>query len=74
VTSPLSRCDCGRPLHYTDAKQFDVVDKLVEQLGPTVLISLDEGAWRVPRHYVALHGLAARELPALAKRYGWAAA
>ena len=28
-------------------------------------------SYLVPRHYIALHGVKAAELPELAQRYGW---
>jgi hypothetical protein len=43
------------------------------QLGPTVSVTIPGvGSCRVPRYWIALHGLKAQELPALAARYGWA--
>lgn len=65
------RCPCGRPLHYLDPEMESAVRHLVEELGPLVSIVSNEGVWRVPRHYIALHGVRATAIPHLAARYGW---
>lgn len=61
----LERCHCGLPLHYTDPVIEAQVRALVAQLGEFVTIETPEGRWRVQRHYIALHGVKAQELPAL---------
>lgn len=66
------RCACGQALHYTDASLQAAVQRFIEDLGPTVRVRTPDGAWLVPRHYIALHGIAAKDLPQLAARYGWA--
>jgi len=65
------RCACGEPLHYRDDRTRAEVEKLVAELGETVLITTRDGTWKVPRHYIALHGIKAWELPYLAGTYGW---
>lgn len=67
-------CGCGQPLHYTSPDTQRAVERLVDELGPDVTITTPEGSWRVPRHYIALHGIEALALPTLADRYGWAKA
>jgi len=42
-----------------------LVEEYVRQLGECVTVSVNGRAWRVPRHYIALHGLKAAELPFL---------
>jgi len=59
------RCACGRPLHYSDPAIEKFVRARVEELGPMVPVVVDDRAWLVPRHYIALHGLKAWELPGL---------
>lgn len=59
------RCACGRPLHYTDPKIQKLVEGLVAQLGEDIPIYYGGKTYHVPRHYIALHGLKAQELPAL---------
>lgn len=64
-------CACGKPLHYSDAGAEFIVRQLVAELGPTQPVTTPRGTWRVPRHYVALHGLSSDALPYLAARFGW---
>lgn len=64
-------CPCGAPLHYTNPESQAKVEALIAQHGETVQVAMHTGTWRVPRHYIALHGLRASALPTLAQRYGW---
>lgn len=64
-------CGCGEPLHYTDPKNEQLVRKMVEEFGETVVVNTGVEAYRVPRHYIAAHGLAAEDLTQLAEHYGW---
>ena len=64
-------CACGEALHYSQPDVRRKMERLVQELGPTVVVRTSAGGWRVPRHYIALHGLMAEELPALAAKYGW---
>jgi hypothetical protein len=48
------------------------VGNLIRLYGYTVKVRTPDGAWHVPRHFIALHGLTARDLPRLAAEYGWA--
>lgn len=65
-------CPCGDGLHYSSAETRRIMLMLVEALGPTVPVEvLGHGKWEVPRHYIALHGIKAAELPDLARRFGW---
>ena len=64
-------CPCGLPLHYTDRRIEGYVRTLIHEHGPTVEIHTPEGVWRVPRHYIALHGVKAENVPQLAAHYGW---
>jgi hypothetical protein len=58
-------CACGLPLHYTSMQAREYVDALIAALGPTLLITVGQQTFRVPRHYIALHGIRAQELPTL---------
>jgi hypothetical protein len=58
-------CHCGRPLHYTDPVAESFTRGLVENLGPTLKVSVQGRVWEVQRHYIALHGVRASELPDL---------
>lgn len=64
-------CACGKPLHYVNQELKGIIAAYCRDLGPTVRIQTRKGVWHVPRHYIALHGLKAAELPALAKQYGF---
>lgn len=64
-------CSCGRPLHYTDPVVEREVRRLVAELGERVLIRTPYGAYRVPRHYIALHGIQSARLAELAALHGW---
>lgn len=58
-------CHCGQPLHYSDPTIQAQVQALVDQLGEYAVVTSPEGSWKVQRHYIALHGLKAEELPHL---------
>lgn len=66
-------CGCGERLHYTNPLAEASVRRLVAERGPTVLVQVDgtDIAYWVPRHFVALHGLKAQDLPYLADLYSW---
>lgn len=63
--SELVRCACGQPLHYSDERIRGLVEKLIEKQGRYLRVTTHEGSWLVDRHYIALHGLKAWELPGL---------
>jgi len=62
---PRARCACGRPLHYSSPAVEQAMRQVVAQLGERTRVTTPDGTFLVPRHYVALHGLAADELPGL---------
>jgi hypothetical protein len=64
-------CACGKPLHYSNPELQAVVDALIANLGPEIVVTTPDGSWKVPRHYIALHGLKAYELSAVAERLGF---
>lgn len=59
----MTLCACGEPLHYSSAENEAKVQYLVDQFGADVKITVGVRSWMVPRHYIALHGIAAQELP-----------
>lgn len=67
LTSPDPQlCACGLPLHYSDKALQAHVQHLVDTMGEFVPITVaGAGTWKVSRHYVALHGIIAAELPGL---------
>jgi len=66
-------CPCGQPLHYREPYVQELVERIVQRLGPDIAITaLETGrTWLVPRHYIALHGLNSADLPVLADVYGF---
>ncbi len=67
------RCACGRPLHYLSGDARAFTERMISELGAEMEVTTPDGSWWVPRHYIALHGLHADELPALAARLGFRA-
>lgn len=60
-------CACGQPLHYTDAKLKDIVTTLVQESGEFVIVKVNKSLYLVQRHYLALHGIQAADLPRLVR-------
>ncbi len=66
MTSPAEPlCHCGRPLHYSTAKKRELVEQVVRECGPYIRVTVGKHTYLVQRHYIALHGLKASELPTL---------
>ena len=63
-------CPCGTP-HELTPVVARAYGELTAGLSPTVAVTTPDGTFRVPRIFIAVHGLKADELPALAARYGW---
>jgi hypothetical protein len=61
----MTLCHCGRPLHYRDPVVRAYIEQQIATSGEYVTVTVDARSWRVPRHYIALHGLRASELPSL---------
>jgi len=64
-TSDTEMCHCGRPLHYTDPLIEAAVRALIDRHGPNTRVIAGGRSWMVPRHYIALHGILACDLPHL---------
>lgn len=63
----MTECACGNALHYTHPDLMAQVQKLVDAYGDYTEIEVaGAGRFKVQRHYIALHGVRARDLPALA--------
>jgi hypothetical protein len=58
-------CHCGKPLHYTDNDIKKKVDKMIEALGIHIDVVYMNKTYKVPRHFIALHGLNACDLDSL---------
>jgi hypothetical protein len=62
----IPRCHCGRMLHYSSPTIQTMVEKIVADRGEFVLVRGPDGRrWRVQRHFIALHGVMADDLPTL---------
>jgi hypothetical protein len=61
----VKSCHCGKPLHYTDPAVKKSADDLIATAGEYVKIFYNGRGYKVPRHYVFLHGIKAQELPTL---------
>lgn len=59
------RCACGRKLHYSNKELENSIRAFIAELGPEVKVIVDGRAWLVQRHYIALHGIKACDLPSL---------
>ena len=60
-------CHCGRPLHYSDPAIRARVERMIELSGGAQYVPITVGrrTWLVQKHYIALHGIKASELPNL---------
>jgi hypothetical protein len=63
--SEQTLCACGRPLHYNSPAVRRLVEEMIARMGAEVKVTVGNRSWMVPRHYIALHGFKARELPTL---------
>ena len=66
-------CACGQRLHYSDPAKQKLVEQIIRIAGPMVTITNSENgrSWRVPRHFIALHGIKMIEMPQVATKYGF---
>lgn len=63
-------CHCGKPLHYSNPNIQNVVEQVIKSSGDefvSIIIHTKgvKRTFRVQRHYMALHGIKAKELPTL---------
>jgi hypothetical protein len=58
------KCHCGKPLHYKNSLAEHFVNEAIKKKGEFVTVrSLESGKYyKIPRHYIALHGLRGKEL------------
>lgn len=67
----LPRCPCG-DLHELSAAVRGAYDAVTSGLDNCVTVRIEGNrAWKVPRIYIAVHGLKTAELPGLAAQYGF---
>lgn len=55
-------CYCGMPLHYSNREIEAYMHDMVRKHGTHVDIICEGKSYRVPRHYIALHGINGWEL------------
>lgn len=56
-------CHCGQPLHYSSQQAFEEIQRLVNQYGETIRVTVPgAGTFAVPRHFIALHGLKGHQI------------
>lgn len=55
-------CYCGKPLHYTDKRTSKFINEMVRTLGEFVNVIYLDKIYKVPRHYIALHGIKGYQL------------
>ena len=58
-------CACGKPLHYSNPTTRKLVERLVLEIGEYIDVVVEDTTYCVQRHFIALHGLAGKELPLL---------
>ncbi len=65
--NPKTECACGKALHYANLSAQDAATGAIAGAGgdPFVVVTIEGRSWRVQRHYIALHGLKAKDLPSL---------
>lgn len=61
----MNNCACGKPLHYSDPLIEEAVNRIIATQGEYVTVKCDGKEYSVQRHFIALHGLRAAELPML---------
>jgi hypothetical protein len=59
-------------LHYSSAEVQDIVEAQIARLGPTIAVAVSGGvSYRVPRVWIACHGIQGWTLPQVAAEKGW---
>lgn len=66
MAKQVSDCPCGMQHAIASKSQF------LRVASPTILVGSRDGAWRVPRIFVAIHQVPTpTALPGLAAEFGW---
>jgi hypothetical protein len=58
-------CHCGKPLHYPSKVVKELVEAVVESFGEYVTVTVQGKRYKVPRHYIMVHGIIANVVPLL---------
>lgn len=64
------KCCCGQD-HPAESDGSVVLIRLIEYMGPEVVVHAGNRAWAVPRVYIGYHGIRGDEVAELATRYDW---
>jgi hypothetical protein len=57
-------CACGKPkLHYHSPRAQKATEQLVAAMGEHLEVAVGQRVFKVPRHYIAQHGLDTNQLP-----------
>lgn len=56
---------CPDPITHPPTGAEVLMESLITAYGEYVIVSCGGRSWKVPRRYVGLHGLAAKDLPTL---------
>lgn len=72
----IVQCDCGEqhyPMIWSDEEQCmkSMPDEFILGTIDVVITGRDGGTWRVPKIYIAVHGVVGSDVPNHAKQYGW---
>jgi hypothetical protein len=68
--SEVDGCCCG-DRHLMATLAFTAYQRTTAGLDPLVTVDAPGGRWRVPRLYIACHGLRPVDVPMLALVHGW---
>ena len=71
MSTPIEGCPCGEAHRFSTEKIANSLRYFIKTLGPTVEVSMQGRRWKVPRIWIAAHGLKGGEIEALAGKYGW---
>jgi hypothetical protein len=63
-------CPCGAT-HELAAMVRAPYEAVTEGLNPDITVDISGERWRVPRIFIAVHGLRAADMPELAVQYGF---
>jgi hypothetical protein len=66
----VSACPCG-VAHELSAAVRPAYEAVTEGLDPDITVDISGERWRVPRIFIAVHGLRPADMPELAARYGF---
>lgn len=61
----MTKCHCGKSLHYDHPELEKVVKEMCDEFGEYTQMNIKGRNWKVQRHYVALHGIHASQIERL---------